>query len=255
MSYVPVWLIVSTPPMILALATIGLAVLMARTTRARTMRADDLAIWVAVIGFVVSLAPLVLLHPVLYNTMRQFLYLFPPLILLAVCGLRDGVVCLWQARRWSVKRVSLGPVFASALVLITLFSTIQVAVQMIQLSPYEYAYFSPVVGGIPGASGKFEIDYYSTCVEASAKWLSKHAASYTTASSPTYTAPSVLDGQLAIYLPTRFTLQMSHPDFIINSRNTLHNFSQPDSTGYRLIHTVEVQGVSLCTILARESGT
>jgi hypothetical protein len=42
-------------------------------------------------------------------------------------------------------------------------------------APFEGLYFSPVIGGIQGAWGRFEIDYWSISQRAAVEWLAAHA--------------------------------------------------------------------------------
>ena len=100
--YVPIWLIVGTPPVLLVLAAIGSGLLIIRSRRnihdKEKIQGRAMLAWVVLIGFVVSVAPLLLLHPVLYNTMRQMLYLFPLLILLGAYGFKESSIFIWNDR-------------------------------------------------------------------------------------------------------------------------------------------------------------
>lgn len=91
-------------------------------------------------------------QPVLYNEMRHFLFVLPPLAVL--CGISAELA--WRALRPR-------PAFVRAAVVMTLavyllFHTLQMA----RLHPYEYVYYNRLVGGVSGASRLFELDYWST---------------------------------------------------------------------------------------------
>jgi len=57
------------------------------------------------------------------------------------------------------------------------------------LHPYEYMYFSPLVGGVPGATGKYDMDYWGVCNKLSAEWLASNYTKYMYHPSPTVFAP------------------------------------------------------------------
>jgi hypothetical protein len=63
----------------------------------------------------------------------------------------DWLIGLLQAyRRWPA--LGLGSAIAAGLV--------ANAVVLVQLHPYEYLYYNPLVGGLPGASGRYVTDYW-----------------------------------------------------------------------------------------------
>lgn len=234
MAYVPTWLVIGSPPMLLALAALGVAIALAETARRRHI---DPAVAVVALAFVIPLVSLLALHPVLYDTLRQFLFMIPPLILLAAYGLVRAVAALLRQRRFGPRGL------AVALLAVTVVSYALVAADMAALSPYEYTYFSPLVGGLRGAAGKYETDYYGTCRTAAAAWLAQNYRQYTASSSPTVDTPfQELD---TLDLPGDFTLDTSQPDFYIGF--TRFNFSQLYPT-YRVIHTVSVEGTLLCVV-------
>ena len=123
------------------------------------------------------------------------------------------------------------------LIAITFLSYVQVGVEMIRLSPYEYTYFSPIIGGLPGANGNFDTDYYATCSYAAAEWLSENYRNYTNNSAPSFDAYFLLVPQLETYLPKQFGLSGTDPDFFIDFANDTNAPSHP---GYRVIHVVGV---------------
>jgi hypothetical protein len=45
---------------------------------------------------------------------------------------------------------------------------------IIALQPYQYTYFSPLLGGLKKAYGNFETDYWMLSVKEAASWLKQH---------------------------------------------------------------------------------
>lgn len=235
-GYVSTWILIGSPPMLLALAALGVGVIVAEAVRRRRI---DAPVWVAPIGFALSLAPLLLLHPVLYDTLRQFLYIFPPLILVGAYGLVRSVSWLRRqgrpALRWA----------AVALLAVTLVSYSQTLVEMVMLSPYEYTYFSPLVGGLPGAASKFDTDYYGTCTKAAGEWLTQNYQRYTSVQSPSI---EVIGGLITPFMPATVTYTNytnAQPDFYISTTRNKHDQEYPS---YQLIHVVAAEGVTLCVV-------
>lgn len=242
-SYVPTWLVIASPPMLLALTLLGVSIVLAETVRTRRLNP---AVGTVILACTIPLASLLLLHPVLYDTLRQFLYVIPPLILLAAYGLvRCATLLLGQQRiapRW----------IAAALLVITVTTYAQVVADMVALAPYEYTYFSPLVGGLRGASGKYDTDYYGACSTAAARWLSQNYRQYTHTASPTLAVSPLLGELVAPSLPTTFRTDNAHPDFFIGFTRNHYDQQYP---AYRVIHVVAAGGVPLCVIKVNPATT
>jgi hypothetical protein len=117
---------------------------------------------------VVPIIAFVVLRPTVYNGMRHFLFVVPPLVILAAIGW-DKLLAAVTARRP-------GPRFALGGILAVLL--LWQLLRMVDLHPYEYVAYNRLAGGIAGASGRFELDYWDTSLaEASRKltvYLKKH---------------------------------------------------------------------------------
>jgi hypothetical protein len=241
-DYVPAWLVIGSPPALVALALAGMGIAAAGALRTRGL---DPRVGATVLAFALSLLFLLALHPVLYDTLRQFLYIVPPMILLAAWGLVRAVGFLagsaqvWM--RWA----------ALALLVATIAGYAQVAAALAALSPFEYTYFSPLVGGLPGAAGKYDTDYWATCSKAAAEWLATHYRGYTRAAAPSVEGP-VVEGTpmyslIAPFLPTTLREDDAHPDFVIAFTRDRNDQINPT---YHVIHTVAAEGVTLCVVKA-----
>jgi Dolichyl-phosphate-mannose-protein mannosyltransferase len=85
-----------------------------------------------------------------FSGMRHFLFTVPPIAVLAGLGL-NGLFAGLQERR------PLVAAFAVALVLLDLGWN---ATTLYRLHPDEYLYFNPLVGGLAGASRRYDTDYW-----------------------------------------------------------------------------------------------
>ena len=111
--------------------------------------------WVARLPYAV-LALTVLFPPVylaidravLFDGMRHLLFVVPPLTVAAALAIDR----LWRRGR-------IAGVIAGVLLSIT---TANQAMLLVQSHPYQYLVFNALVGGVPGAAGRFELDYWGT---------------------------------------------------------------------------------------------
>jgi hypothetical protein len=231
-AYALFWLLIASPPLLLFCALLGLAVLAILYLHKRVL---DLPMTLVLLAFAAPLCIIVGLHSVLYNGLRQFLFLVPPLILLGTYGLLHTLTFFWQRKR---KLLSL------LLLLCFAGGSLWTVSDMFALHPYEYAYFSPLVGGIAGAEGRYEIDYWNTCQRAAALWLGAHYQAFSTVQHPTIQARPI-QFQYLTFLPSSFRAVQQNPDFLID----VPPFPSPQNfPDYELIHIESVQQVPLCRV-------
>ncbi len=93
----------------------------------------------------------VLARPAMYNGIRHFVFVLPPL---AVLG---GLAGAWLLERAQSHRGALRPV-AVALFAIGIVSPV---VEMVRLHPYEYTHFNRIAGGVAGARDRYMLDYWA----------------------------------------------------------------------------------------------
>ncbi len=112
------------------------------------------------------------LRPVTYDGIRHFLFVLPPLAAVAAMGLDRFVAA---ARRMPMAaRAALGT-------LVVAIGTSH-ALYLHEIHPYQYAYFNGLVGGMRGAAGRFELDYWGSSYREAA--LALRAIVATTADGP-----------------------------------------------------------------------
>ncbi|NLA49972.1 MAG: hypothetical protein GX876_10990 [Bacteroidales bacterium] len=94
-----------------------------------------------------------------YSSWRQFLFLYPPLVLIAASGLNylfDAIPVKYSG--WLI----------TVLILLMSFHPVR---YMVKNHPYEYIYFNQIVGGLKGAYGNYETDYYYVSQTEASEWL------------------------------------------------------------------------------------
>lgn len=151
--YVPVYILIKLPLLMLAGALLAMAfaasAVVARTGLDRRARNE-----VAMVTFAAVFPVLceVVAHGPAFCGLRHFLFVLPPIAILAGIGL-DRVVTRLSAMRRQ---------FGIAALAIVVAGFGWNAVTLVRLHPYEYLVFNPLVGGIEGASRRYAMDYWFT---------------------------------------------------------------------------------------------
>jgi hypothetical protein len=148
--YVLVWLAVQTPLPILGLLLAGGV---QAGVRAREPGSDFVSRAIVAAGLFAPLALVLLTRPVLYDAARHFLFLLPPAAVLAALA-AEGLLKHVE-RRAPRRRIATGLATGAAIALIGLPLP-----EMYRLHPYQYVYFNELVGGLAGASRRFDLDYW-----------------------------------------------------------------------------------------------
>ena len=148
--YLVEMLAITTPLPALLLAAAGIVVAMRKERRTID--------WLLCATVVVPVVLFVLLRPHVYDGIRHFLFLLPPMAVCAAIAARD------VARRWPSLAVR------AALVAVIAFP----ANAMLRLHPYEMTYYNALVGGTRGAVRRFETDYWVTSYREAALWVRDH---------------------------------------------------------------------------------
>jgi hypothetical protein len=180
----------------------------------------------------------VVVRPILYDADRHFVYVVPPLVCLCALVLARGL-------EWA--RSSSRTIWAASLVVIAGYSIWQISV-MIRLHPDEYVYFNQTIGGLQGAAGKFETDYWGNSYKEAVKDL----VTYLQTSQPQgrYTVMAASRSESTSYfLPSwiTFTKNPEQADFVIST--TRYGIDQ--ILDGQVILTVKRLGVPLAVVKDR----
>ena len=165
-SYLPTWLMISLPEFYFIVLLLGCLVAIQFLTRAkkeplRPERLIKIGLLLFTIAFPIVTA--LILHPTMYDGMRQFLFVLPSLTCLAGISLA-GFLQL-QINRF----IKVGAVM---LVMLSIGATV---FDMMKLHPYEYVYFNRLfAGGESSAAQRFETDYWGSSYREGAEWVIKN---------------------------------------------------------------------------------
>lgn len=158
-SYLPTWFGITLPECIFVALLAGLFVLGLRFRPRALVTPRGLALAFLGASVLVPLLGAVVLRPIIYDGQRHFLFLLPPLAALAGVALSSCLDALRDRRQRAV--------FA----LLWLASAGLAAVDMVELHPYEYAYFNRISGGLRRAARRFETDYWGASYREGLAWL------------------------------------------------------------------------------------
>ncbi|HPF03688.1 MAG TPA: hypothetical protein PLE95_10825 [Bacteroidales bacterium] len=98
----------------------------------------------------------------LYSSWRQFLFVYPPMVLLAATGISFFFSVL-KPRMLKI-----------ALVAILIAASLHPVLYMARNPRYYYIYYNQLAGGLSGAHGNYETDYYYVGQTEASQWLKEH---------------------------------------------------------------------------------
>lgn len=107
-------------------------------------------------------------NPTLYDGIRHFLFLLPALAVLAAWSWLG----LWRLLAGWNRRVANGTILALGALLV-----VPTVGNYVLLHPYQYTYYNFLVGGLPGAKGRFETEYWGTSNREAVRWLDDYLQS------------------------------------------------------------------------------
>jgi len=160
--YVPIYLAIRLPLLLLGAATLSLVLVMLPRAMARILPQPQRRETAMVIFMVLfPLACQVIGHGPAFTGMRHFLFVVPLLAVLAAIAL-DTVIASLGRRHLALAAA------AFALVLANVGLNTR---QLYELHPYEYLYYNRLVGGVHGASRRYVMDYWVEIMPASVAQL------------------------------------------------------------------------------------
>lgn len=151
--YVPVYILIKLPVLMLAGALLAM-VFAVLPSVARGEMDRRTCNEVAMVAFAAIFPVLceVVAHGPAFCGLRHFLFVLPPIAVLAGIGLDRVVTRLSAIRRQ----------FGIAVLAVIVVGFGWNAVTLVRLHPYEYLVFNPLVGGVEGASRRYAMDYWFT---------------------------------------------------------------------------------------------
>ena len=190
----------------------------------------------------------ILFESTLYDGLRHFLFLAPLLAICAAIGYHQ--LYLIFRKKFKSQRAMRRLQIAGLVGLLAAFIP---TIHWQWLShPNQYIYFNETIGGLPGAFGKFETDYYGNSERQAAVWLNRfiqdhpldkkvRVCTYSSHEQIAY----YLDKRRFLYNPTKLQKSTCDPFSLQNLR------WQVFPKG-KILKTIKVKGVPLTTVVLNE---
>ncbi len=187
-----------------------------------------------------------------YGAWRHVIFIYPPLVILSALGYE----CI--IRKIHSFKIRIILIF---LFILLFFHPLRF---IIKNHPYQYMYFNEWIGGINGAYGNYETDYYFHTIQEASLWLQNYIEQNNNSDQvKTKVALNFPGSWLFRHKQDKITTQFikyysrgnSDWDFAIIANSYIHPFQlkmkiwPPRKT----IHTINVDGVPVCAILNRET--
>jgi hypothetical protein len=163
-SYVPRLLALKLPEIVIVLGLAGIAGILFAVLRGRLSVRRRASLLLIAGAVVVPVVYAMISRPALYNGLRHFTFILPPLA--AIGGVAMAALCVWLGER---SRAAL----AAGVALFAIGISVAVA-DMVRLHPYQYAHFNRLAGGVRGADLNYMLDYWGLAFKQATDDLHAH---------------------------------------------------------------------------------
>lgn len=246
-SYLPTWLLITTP--IFMLVAVGLGFLF-MVFRYKTMNHDQKALILLVllqIAFFPTVA--IVKQSTLYDGIRQFLFILPAAAIIASLGI-VWFYKAWINNKWLNKILPrrIAPLSFLILSVVIVSPTV---LDIFHLHPYEYVYFNRAFGSLSSAQNQYETDYWGLSMRAGMEWItdaSEGTANVVSSTKLTSSAPFANDNMLVISLKDFEEMGIDTPFYYIARPRWDFQEKFPDcSVAYEVVRqTVPLTVVKRC---------
>lgn len=242
--YLPKYMLVTIPLLVL----LGVALFLVFSKRI-FRNGKSFPLFVLVFTVVFPPVFVIIKHTNLYGAWRHFMFIYPGIVLLSALGFSEIFKVL---KKYWVRVAAL---------LILLVLLVHPVKFMASNHPYYYLYFNQFTGGLKGAYGKYETDYYYHSMREGAEWLVNHLNE----EKPKRNIR--VGGNFPIQWFFRFYPNIDFSYFQYNDRSSKkwdyaivgNSYIHPDQLKSgnwpprNAIHTVYADGVPVCTVLKRQT--
>jgi 4-amino-4-deoxy-L-arabinose transferase-like glycosyltransferase len=165
-SYLPTLLAFKLPDLFVLLAAGGVAGALIGALRSDVAPRRRAVLLSIALAAALPIAATVILRPALYNGIRHFLFVVPPLAVLG--GLAGAWLFGWLRTRGNVPALAGAAAFVAGIA--------APAIEMRRLHPLEYTYFNRLAGGVAGARGRYMLDYWGLSLKQASQELAAKIA-------------------------------------------------------------------------------
>ncbi len=165
-SYLPTLFALQLPEILLGLSIAAVAATLLALPRADVSGRRKTILLMLTLAAVLPIAVAILKRPALYNGIRHFIFVIPPMTVLA------GTAFAWGMNWLKENRRSWQPV---ALVVFS-FGLLLPLGEMIRLHPYQYTHFNHIAGTVRGADDLYMLDYWGLALKQASDSLREQLA-------------------------------------------------------------------------------
>ncbi len=156
-TYIPILVSIQLTEPVIILGLIGFFISLWKSIKSPSEGRKFLVIYS---WLIVPVALQIILHSSAYDNFRQFLFILPPIFILAGMALET-----------ILERIHHGLINITLSILFLAPGLIGI----ISLHPYQYIYYNRFIGGLRGASNNFETDYWLTSYREAVVYLNENA--------------------------------------------------------------------------------
>jgi hypothetical protein len=160
-TYVPTLFALKEPEIVLLLGVGGMVGALIAALRRGLPPARRATLLLITVAAALPVAVTVIGRPAMYNGIRHFVFIMPPV---AVLGGLAGAWLFERLARYGRPALAAGAVAATA-------ALVSPIVEMVRLHPYQYTHFNHLAGGIQAADEHFMLDYWGLAFKQAADEL------------------------------------------------------------------------------------
>jgi hypothetical protein len=198
-SYLPTLFALQLPEVLLALVIAGVVGTLVALSRGDVSARRKTILLMLTLAATLPLAIAMVKRPALYNGIRHFIFVIPPMTVLA------GVAFAWGMNWLKDNRRSWQP----AAVAVFSFGLLLPLSEMIRLHPYQYTHFNHIAGTVRAADDLYMLDYWGLAFKQASDGLREQLAERQE------TAPQGRKWKVAVCGPQRPAQVALGPDFTI----------------------------------------
>jgi hypothetical protein len=222
-EYLPIWILITTPLVVLVPFFCSPYILYISKHSRKILVLMYLALGI-------NFSAYFLTKPLVYNGIRHFLYLLPPIVFISYISSVEIFKLV----------INKSKLLSRILILVYLIGILSLIQFFVNFHPYQYIYFNEIIGGTRGASGKFDLDYWGATYKEATEWLRDNTS--VTSGLPKVYACNV--GYVVQYYnhgKIEVVRKESEADYIIcdSDNDRQHNWTFP------VVHEVKRNGITL----------
>jgi hypothetical protein len=148
--YLPIWILITTPPIYIALILVGqikCAFFVSTNKVKDILSTGNVSIFIMTVICVAPISAAIILKSTVYDAWRQFYFIYPALLFFAALG--TNLIFSW------IRKIKL---LKFCFILLLCFSQVSIIYWMVNAHPFQNVYFNSFAG--PNWDQRYEVDYW-----------------------------------------------------------------------------------------------